>query len=50
MHDELIFEVAVGEQDQLSDLVRDSMENAVKLSLPLDVNIGVGLSWDLAAH
>ena len=50
VHDELIFEVAVGEQDQLSDLVRDSMENAVKLSLPLDVNIGVGLSWDLAAH
>jgi len=26
------------------------MGNAVALSLPLDVNIGIGKSWDLAAH
>ncbi len=50
VHDELIFEVAAGEEDRLSLLVRGEMENAVKLSLPLSVNIGTGISWDLAAH
>ena len=50
VHDELIFEVAKGEEEQLSKLVRAEMENAVQLSLPLSVNIGTGLSWDLAAH
>jgi len=50
VHDELIFEVAAGEEDRLSDLVRHEMENAVELSLPLSVNLGTGLSWDLAAH
>ena len=50
VHDELIFEVAKGEEEALSELVRTEMESAVKLSLPLSVNIGTGLSWDLAAH
>ena len=50
VHDELIFEVAVGESEKLSAIVRNSMESAVALSLPLDVNIGIGSSWDLAAH
>ena len=50
VHDELIFEVAKGEEEKLSALVRTEMENAVELSLPLSVNIGTGLSWDLAAH
>ena len=50
VHDELIFEVAQGEEAKLSELVRHEMENAVELSLPLSVNIGTGLSWDLAAH
>ena len=50
VHDELIFEVAVGESEKLSSIVRSSMESAVALSLPLDVNIGIGSSWDLAAH
>ena len=49
VHDELIFEVAKGEEEKLSALVRTEMENAVELSLPLSVNIGTGLSWDLAA-
>jgi DNA polymerase-1 len=26
------------------------MSNAYKLNVPLDVNIGIGNSWDLAAH
>ena len=50
VHDELIFEVAAGEEDRLSEMVRQEMESAVELSLPLSVNIGTGLSWDLAAH
>ena len=50
VHDELIFEVAQGEEEKLSVLVRAEMEGAVKLSLPLNVNLGVGASWDLAAH
>eukprot|EP01037_Dinobryon_pediforme_P005371 gene5371-5423_t len=50
VHDELIFEIAAGEEEKLSEVVRREMENAVTLSLPLSVNIGVGTSWDLAAH
>ena len=50
VHDELIFEIAAGESEALSTLVREEMSNAVELSLPLDVNIGIGKSWDLAAH
>jgi DNA polymerase-1 len=50
VHDELIFEIAPGESDALSTLVREEMSSAVELSLPLDVNIGIGKSWDLAAH
>jgi len=50
VHDELILEIAPGEEVALTALVRESMEGAIKLSLPLAVNIGVGRSWDLAAH
>jgi len=50
VHDELILEIAPGEEVELSELVRNSMESAIALSLPLSVNIGVGKSWDLAAH
>ena len=50
VHDELIFEIAGAEEETLSTLVRQEMESAVTLSLPLSVNIGVGASWDLAAH
>ena len=50
VHDELIFEVAAGEHERLEELVRREMGSAYPLSAPLDVNIGFGLSWDLAAH
>ena len=50
VHDELIFEVAKGEVDELSKIVIKEMGQACKLSVPLDVNIGIGASWDLAAH
>jgi DNA polymerase-1 len=50
VHDELIFEVSPGEQEKLSKVVKEQMSNAYTLNVPLDVNIGVGKSWDLAAH
>lgn len=50
VHDELILEVAQGEVEQLQSIVKVQMESAYKLKVPLDVNIGLGLSWDLAAH
>jgi len=50
VHDELIFEVAKGELGQLTELVRKEMGGAYPLKAPLDVNVGVGKSWDEAAH
>ncbi len=50
VHDELIFEVIEGEEKDLEDLVRKEMGSAYPLRAPLDVNIGFGKSWDLAAH
>ena len=50
VHDELLFEVAQGELDQLRDLVQDAMCGAFPLTVPLDVSVGVGRSWADAAH
>jgi DNA polymerase-1 len=50
VHDELIFEVAPGEAERLEKLVRRDMGGAYPLKAPLDVNVGFGKSWDLAAH
>ena len=50
VHDELIFEIADGEHKEMESLVRREMGNAYPLKAPLDVNVGFGKSWDLAAH
>jgi DNA polymerase-1 len=50
VHDELIFEVAPGETERLRVIVEDAMEHAVVLTVPLDVQIGLGLSWKEAGH
>ncbi|GAB2666606.1 DNA polymerase I [Nocardia goodfellowii] len=50
IHDELVFEVAEGERDQLETLARENMASAIALSVPLDVSVGTGRSWDSAAH
>ena len=50
VHDELVFEVAEGERDQLEKVVRDEMAGAADLTVPLDVSVGTGLSWHEAAH
>jgi DNA polymerase I len=50
VHDELLFEVAAGERDQLETLVRAKMGGAYPLDVPLEVSVGYGHSWDAAAH
>ena len=50
VHDELVFEVSPGEQAALEELVRREMGSAYELSVPLEVSIGVGRTWDSAAH
>jgi DNA polymerase-1 len=50
VHDEFVFEVAAGELEALKALVTDEMSNVVELSVPLEVHIGVGASWDAAGH
>ena len=50
VHDELVVEVAPGELAAVTEIVRAEMEHAVELSVPMDVNIGVGRSWHEAAH
>ncbi|MBX3092875.1 MAG: DNA polymerase I, partial [Cryobacterium sp.] len=50
VHDELVFEVAPGELEALSTIVRSRMGGAAELKVPLDVQIGTGPNWDAAAH
>ena len=50
VHDELILEVVSGEVEKVSELVRVQMGNAYPLRAPLDVSVGIGKSWNEAAH
>lgn len=50
VHDELVFEVAKGELEVLKKLVVEKMSSIVELSVPLDVQVGTGRSWDEAGH
>ena len=50
VHDELVLEVAAGEREALEALVRREMAGAAELSVPLEVSVGFGSSWDAAAH
>ena len=50
VHDELIFECMESEFEQMREIVKAAMSGAAKLSIPLDVNIGIGRTWDEAAH
>ncbi|MBI9061057.1 MAG: DNA polymerase I [Marinilabiliaceae bacterium] len=49
VHDELNFDVVKSELEQVKAIVKEEMENAIKLEVPLDVDMGVGLNW-LEAH
>lgn len=50
VHDELVFEVAAGELEDLTQLVRDQMAAAYPLRVPLEVSVGVGHTWEDAGH
>ncbi len=50
IHDELVVEVAAGEQEQVEAILRDRMAGAADLSVPLDVQLGWGQDWNEAAH
>ena len=45
VHDELLFESPKDQADGVAALVKDRMSNAVKLSVPLDVDAGIGENW-----
>lgn len=49
VHDELNFDCLKSELDQMKVILREEMENAVQLSVPLTVDMGVGENW-LEAH
>ena len=46
VHDELIFEVQAENADILTEEVKDIMENAVKLDVPLLTEAGIGKNWN----
>ena len=48
VHDELVFNVVNDELEEVKELVRDLMENAYKLSVPLKVEIEYGADWSEA--
>jgi len=45
VHDELLFESPKEEVDDAAALVRERMEGAVKLDVPLDVDVGIAENW-----
>lgn len=49
VHDELVFDIHTSELEELKPLIKSEMENAYRLSVPLDVELGVGHNW-LEAH
>jgi DNA polymerase-1 len=49
VHDELVFDAYPEEMDILKPMVEDKMKHAIKLDVPIDVNVGIGKNW-LEAH
>jgi DNA polymerase-1 len=45
VHDELVFEVHKSELDSVREMVKDRMENAIQLEVPIKVDINVGENW-----
>ena len=48
VHDELVFEVHIEEKEEVAVLVRTAMETALKLSVPIVVDMGWGMNWSEA--
>jgi DNA polymerase-1 len=45
VHDELLFEVPVERADEYAAIVREQMESAAILNVPLTVDVGIGANW-----
>lgn len=45
VHDELVFEVYDNEMEKVKDIVTRNMRNAIKLNVPIEVEVGVGANW-----
>ena len=45
VHDELVFEAPPAEKKKVTDLVRSKMEEAVPLTVPIDVSVKIGKNW-----
>jgi len=45
VHDELVFEAPKEQADEASAMVKELMQNAVKLAVPLDVDVGYADNW-----
>jgi DNA polymerase-1 len=49
VHDELVFDAHKDELDIITPIIKYEMENAFKMTVPVDVEVGTGLNW-LEAH
>jgi DNA polymerase-1 len=49
VHDELVFDIHNSELEKMKEIIKYEMENAFKLEVPLDVELGAGKDW-LEAH
>jgi DNA polymerase-1 len=49
VHDELVFDVHKDEVDEISDMVKEKMETAIPMKVPIQVETGIGENW-LDAH
>jgi DNA polymerase I len=45
VHDELVFEVEKGEIETVKKIVENKMRNAIKLNVPIDIEMGEGINW-----
>ena len=50
VHDELLFEVPKARAAAIAELVRERMESAATLAVPLTVDVGIGDNWRDAKH
>ena len=48
VHDELMLEVPEGDAEKAAAILREEMENAATLQVKLDVDVGVGKTWEKA--